>query len=219
MKKLISVISALLFASNLQAAVITQSENIPVDITNYSATVAFNQFDDQGGAEILESVEVSFSGMFSNIVRIESLDQDAHSVSSEVSTSFSLLAALGALLDVDGDAFANSFDATAFDGADDFDGTSGRTYERTDVAAMGSETYTDQATLDFFTGDGTIEIMFNAIATSFVDGSGNIISQITTTAGGVIEITYNTTSRSVNAASMGALAALSAIMLVLFRRK
>lgn len=86
---------------------------------------------------------------------------------------------------------AQTYTVGSFDGAVDFNGTSGKTITGLVAADSSSKTFTDVSDLAKFIGAGNLDFLFTANATSNVMGSGNMASFITTLAGANISVTYN----------------------------
>ena len=115
-----------LFANCVGAAPITQSQTIAPTNTNYSSTVSFQQFDDQGGTLTLDSVTISVSGVVNGDISVESLDAGPNPIKTTLNAMLNLSGdGLGNLLSVTLPTVTNTFSAGAFDGSIDFTGASG----------------------------------------------------------------------------------------------
>lgn len=190
--KIVTSACILLVAAATSAAPIQQSQTIAPTNTNFSTTVSFNQFDDMGGTLTLDSVTIMVDGVISGDIEVESLDATASTITTTLDAMMSLsTAGLGELVGVTLPTVTNNFSAGAFDGTTDFMGTSGVTYLDLGGNVLSNETYYDAATLALFTGSGTKDFTFSALATSLATGPGNLFSQFNVVAGGTITITYD----------------------------
>jgi hypothetical protein len=187
------LVAALLVVPTAAADQQIVSANVPLTQTDFTTTVSLPQFDPANhGGEPLTEVECTIDGDVQGTIGVENLQEDAGgTITSRLSaeltlsrpdttTLFSVNATSGDVVDV----------VDAFDGTTDFGGTSGVTH--TGVVGSGSATqaFTDAATLALFTGTGTVDLGFAAVATSTASGSGNVASQFLTNAGADITCTY-----------------------------
>lgn len=171
------------------AATISFSDTVAVQPTNWSETASVNKFDPSLGT--LTSVKFTLFGEVIGDASAESLDASPSQVTLEVearitATGPGLPGDLGVVIPVT--SVVENF--TAFDGVNDFDGTSGASF----TGLTGDDTvvnvYNDAATLAFFTGLGTADINLTGEGTSSGSGSGNLITQFATSAGGTITVEY-----------------------------
>lgn len=191
LKKIICGATLLLAAGYASAATITVSASVPLQTTNFDQVVSVDQFDDMGGTRDLQAVTFSLEGFLVGNARLESLDAGPSLVTTTLSVTLTLSETVtNNTLVITIPTLDEVFNATAFDGTIDFGGTSGITYDELTASQTESETYTDAATLDLFTGMGTIDLNLNALAESFASGAGNLITQFSTSAGGNIKVTY-----------------------------
>lgn len=203
LKKILCGATLLCAASFTHAATITLTDTVALQTTNFNTSLSFAQFDTQGGTRVLESVTFSIDGTILGDARVESLDRRASTLVTTLSAQLTLTDALNNVLVVTIPSVTDSFDATAFDGTIDFAGDSGIEYLGLTAGAFNSESYTDAATLNMFTGTGLSDFVFDAAATSSASGSGNITSSFNTQASGIVNViyTYSNVSVAVSAPS------------------
>jgi hypothetical protein len=90
-----------------------------------------------------------------------------------------------------------NFNATAFDGAIDFLGTSGTTLTGLlGAASPVSVTLTSGADLALFTGAGTVNVPYAGVGSSTGTGAGNLITQFATQGDLSLTIVYNYTTNT-----------------------
>ena len=198
LKNILCATSLLLATTFANADTITLTDNVAMQPTNYGTSLVFAQFDTMGGTRTLDSVTFSMTGSILGDARVESLDTDAITVNTTLSAELTLTDAMNNALVVTIPSVSRTFDASAFDGISDFGGTSGTTFTGLTASQFKSESYTDQTTLDFFTGAGVSTFSFTAAASSVATGSGNIISGLSTQASGVVNVIYNYTENAVS---------------------
>ena len=214
LKNILCATSLLCAATVSQAATITLTDTVALQSTNYGTTLSFANFDDDSGNRILESVTFSIDGEITGTARIENLDTTLPlTVVANLSAELSLTDALGNELVVTIPSVSTVFNATAFDGTLDFGGTSGLFIDNLSATQSNSQTYTDTATLNMFTGAGVSSFTFDAIAASIATGSGNVSTGLTTQAMASIEViyTYSEAAVSVSAPSHVALLGLGLV--------
>jgi hypothetical protein len=171
----------------------TVSATVALTQTDFTTTVELAQYDpaDHDGQPLSE-VECTVDGNVQGTVGVENLEEDeGGTITSRLSAQLTLslpdMTTLVSVSPTSGD-IVDVVDP--FDGTVDFGGTSGVTH--TGVVGSGSATqaFTDAATLALFTGTGTVNLPFAAVATSSATGSGNVASQFTTNAGADVSCTY-----------------------------
>lgn len=171
------------------AATISFSDTVAVQSTNWTETATVNKFDASLGT--LTGVRFTLFGEVLGDASAESLDASASQVTLEVEAEITASAAglpgtLGVVIPVA--SVVENF--SAYDGTTDFGGSSG-------VSSMGLaaddtdvNVFNDAATLAFFTGLGTADIDLAGVGTSSGSGSGNLLTQFATSAGGTITVEY-----------------------------
>ncbi|WP_334050115.1 PEP-CTERM sorting domain-containing protein [Alteromonas gracilis] len=216
-KKLI--FSFLLIASSgaANAALITQSDSVTRQDTDISTSLVFDMFNLGTGFE-LTKVTFSIDGDVFGRARVESEDAAPSVIDIELKVTLTLFDPSNNDLVISIPLFTQSFNATAFDGSTDFGGTSGISFNDLNVSKFESESYTDAATLNAFTGPGTISLDFTGIAETSASGAGNITASFSTQASGDVEVIYEYRAVEVSEPSMVALFGLGLIALGCSRR-
>lgn len=195
-KSLFALAAAGLFSvgavSQAQAAVQTVSFNAEraVGTTNWSDTLGLGKFDSSLGT--LTSIKFDLSGVVQGSGRAESLDFAASNVTVSLASLLTLYRPDASTLVVANPLFSQQFSLSGFDGTIDFGGTSGASTGPR--SSTGSNSFTSSSASDFAlfsaAGGGLINLGLNAIGSSTANGSGNLISQFQTSAGGQVAVTY-----------------------------
>lgn len=190
------IAGAVSFAHSANAGILLEESHsgmVDLQSTNWSESLAVNQFDDMDGTRQLVSICIYLEGGVSGSAALESLDNAAAEVSVELSAEISLSlgdALLGVLIPIADD----SFNATAFDGTIDFGGTSGMTFAKLEASDSTDIKLTDaDESFASFIGDGTVKLTGDAVGTSFGAGAGNLVLQFTTQAEMAYRLTYKYT--------------------------
>jgi len=181
--------------ANAQATFIEQSAEVGYTNTDFSDIVmTFEQFNDFGGARILDSVEFTLSGDVFSIAQVENFSSNsASSINVLISALLSLESSLGDSLVTTLPSLSRTFNATRFDGVADFAGTSGKTFSELYASNFNTRLVTDQNILSLFTGDGFVDTFLSATADTRATGGGNIFSGFETNAAGYVDVVYNYT--------------------------
>lgn len=184
------------------AAVITQTQNIPTQATNWLAGWNFNKFDTANGT--LVSIIVSIVGDVTGTVRMENGSASSATLTGTLAAtqavSVPALAIPGLVNNIP--SVSTSFSASAFDGTNDFGGTSGVTVtgltdtEATTATFNNSNLFWNLIYVPGFTCTGVAcatPLAFQATATgnSTSSGSGNITNNFTTNSSASVTLTYN----------------------------
>jgi hypothetical protein len=190
LKNILCGATLLCAAGFANAATLTFSDTVGVTDTNYATSVDLAKFDTMGGTRVLESVTFKIDGSIVGSAEVESRDAQAAEIITVISAELTLLDAMNNQLVVSMPTISNTFNASAYDGVLDFDGTSG--FSLFDVTASQSEqeTFTDAATLAFFSGLGNSTFTFDANAVSSATGAGNLTTGFSTEAGGLVSVIY-----------------------------
>jgi hypothetical protein len=216
LKKILCGATLLCAAGFSNAAVVSFSDTVDLQTTNFADTAELARFDTMGGTRVLESVTFTIDGSISGSVEVESRDAEEAVIVTTLEAELSLIDALGNVLVVTIPSISETFTATAYDGSLDFGGTSGQSYLDLFATQSGEETYTDAATLAFFSGAGNAEFVFDAMATSSATGAGNITSAINTNASGLVTVSYTYTDVTPNPVSAPTHVALLGLGLLTF---
>ena len=187
-------IAALALSSGFaQAASVSYETSVATQLTNFKKDVGIQKFDSALGT--LTSVDFFMSGDVVGSMSYENMSVSSALTTGTLSATVFLSAPtvtttpLVAVVPL-----ANKADnLSAFDGLMNFGGTSGRTYTDLHGHAEGSSSFTNSSILSLFTGQGFLQAILGASATSVSSGSGNMISYFSTMAGGLARVTYNYT--------------------------
>jgi hypothetical protein len=220
-----TILAALLIAStSATAGIITQNDSMEYELTGFqNQEMSFEKFNDEDGRYSLDSVTMTLSGEILGLARMESQSGQASLIDVTLAALLSLTTSNGQELIATLPEVSNDFNATAYDGVFDFDGTSGTTYF--DMYAFHSETVTffDTETIDLFKGLGLMNTFLSSNARSSVSGGGNLTSAFNSDARGILDITYSFTDTTATVAvpepTSIAILGLSLMGLALTKRK
>lgn len=201
------------------ASILTFTDSIPADTTNWSKSVSIPKFDPSLGT--LNTVAYEIDGVVDSSFQVESLDAAPAVVTATSSGTISLLRPDLSTLVVVLPAASQTFNATAFDGTIDFGGTSGHDFGVISASATNSAIAPPPVSdLALFTGLGNIVLPVTATATSSGSGAGNLLTQIHTQAAANVKVTYDYTGNAVpEPGSMALLGTGLLPLLGLLRRK
>lgn len=169
-------------AGAAHAGSVYQSGMLATAATNWSTPFQIQQFDDMGGARVLEAVVIDIVAQVDVTARAENRDRLGREITLNMGANLSLKLGDDTLV-VASPTLAQTYFAGGFDGAIDFGGASGVTY--TDLMEMTGATTTLSLPADDLSqwiGGGLITLTGVAEAFSFVDGGGNLTSQFQTQA-------------------------------------
>ncbi len=188
------IVSAVAVAALAGSALadVSYTNGFPSTNTNWITSVALPQWDPAlFPGEELVSVSLKLSASIDGRIRAESLDNAESVITAALSAQVMANAPSG--LQVISLPLANQvFNATAFDGAIDFGGTSGFDTGALNGSDMDTNTLSLPTDLSAYIGAGNISVDLAADGLSSVSGAGNIVSIINTAAGAELEITYVT---------------------------
>ena len=161
--------------------------SLPLETTNWSSTVAVNQFDPAMGT--LTGIAFELIGRVFGSARVESRDASPADVTANIAAEISLSepggGATPVAITIPTVSETRSLDI--FDGALDFAGTSG--FSVTDLT--GSQTETGSSTnFGLYTGLGTIDLTVSADGASSGSGAGNLTTLFNTSAAAEFRVTY-----------------------------
>jgi hypothetical protein len=187
-----SALTGIVATTNIaNASTITQNASFGPATTNISdQPISIEKFDPSQG--MLNSVKIDFTGLVNGDVGFENKDAQPATVTVTLSADISLKLPDGTPLLALSPTNETQTSVASYDGTTDFSGPSGRTFQGLSAEKSGTQTFTDSSLLKLFTGTGDANILFSALATSTVKGTGNIASYVDTSAGAkLITVTYN----------------------------
>ncbi|HID31009.1 MAG TPA: choice-of-anchor E domain-containing protein, partial [Desulfobacterales bacterium] len=171
------------------AATISYSDSVPQQSTYWSSSVAIPKFDPSLGT--LTDIEFKLDGHIEGIAKFEHQGQGPATVTMNFSATIELQRPDTSPLVVAIPVVSTVDDVTAYDGATDFGGTSGRTHDGLSAdKTVSASSPPPSSDLALFTGSETIALPVIATGSSSTTGSGNIITQFTTSASATVTITY-----------------------------
>ncbi len=163
--------------------------SVGLQTTNWSTTISVPKFDPTLGT--LTGIEFTLSGHVEGSAKFENKDATPTTVEMELKAQIELqrpdLSLIGAVIPL-----ADTSDSvTAWDGVDDFDGTSGKTYANLSGDITDSFTSPPPASdLILFTGSGNISLPVEATGISSGSGAGNLLLQFATSASASASVVY-----------------------------
>ena len=189
------------------ATIVTYFDTIPTTSTNWNLSVSLPKFDTSLGP--LASITVSITGAILGSIRMESLDGGPATIVGTLSALQTLNKPGGGFLTNVLPSVSAIFNATAFDGAIDFGGTSG--------IALLNQSGTATSTVGILLGDfglfscvgpcANLTMLVNAAGSSSASGAGNIVTNFSTAAGATVSVTYDYGVSTPEPASMALLGA------------
>lgn len=196
LKRLISGTFLLLTPILANAAVIVQDLTVTRDQTDFDTPVVFNLFDNTTGS-VLESVMVELFARSSGSIQVENRSTTrASGVTAVLSTIITLQLPDGTTTLTATPSTTRTDSLSTFDGVVDYDGTSGVEFVNLTTNDYESLAISSPSLLALFTGIGQSQFLFEAIATSSVNGGGNLAILIDTFASADVRITYYYVSES-----------------------
>ena len=189
MKKL-TLLLIVLSLNFLNAVTITKTDTVNLSTTNYTNSFTIAKFDDNGGQYVLESIEFKLSGHVEGDIEFESKDTSSATIDTNLSAMIQLKRPDGSLLITTMPTISKTDNVTAWDGTDDFGGTSGNTYTNVSADSIDSISSTTSADLALFTGTDDILLPMVATGTSSGNGAGNLLLSFRTTASSSLEVIY-----------------------------
>ena len=178
------------------AGMVMFTSNIALQSTNWDEVIAdIPEFSDTlpgvPSGSVLTKVTVMLTGDIAGTARYESLDAAATVVELNLEAIISLTTPV-AIMDVVVQPVANVMDnATAFDGSNDFNGSSGGTFADLNGQEIDMKMYNSLADLALFSGVGFLNLPVTADGTSSGTGGGNLVTQFITDAGAEVKVIYD----------------------------
>ncbi len=178
-------------AGMADAFTLTQTASLAPTRTNIiDQPIAIEQFNPSQG--ILDGVTVDFTGRVQGDAGFENLDAQPATVTVDLAGNLNLDLPDGTSLLSLSPKSETVTSVASYDGTTDFAGASGRKLDGLTAEASGTQTFTGSSFLNLFTGAGTLNFLFSALATSTIKGTGNIASYVDTFAGAdLIKVTYD----------------------------
>jgi hypothetical protein len=157
--------------------------------TNSTQSQSVAQFNPALGT--LESVEIIYNGTLTSDLKVENNDLDSATVAGTVNGTLSVQG--GGLTAVQATATnTNSATLSAFDGVEDFSGTSGRDFGSQSNSGSNDVTYNASSNdLSAFVGTGSVSLTQSAQATSAITGAGNLMASVNSQASGQVRVIYH----------------------------
>jgi hypothetical protein len=180
--------------STAQAATISFADSTGVQTTNWSDSLVFGKFDTSLGT--LTSIRFDLNGTVQGIGNAESMDASPSNVTLTLASLLSLKRPDNSTLVVTNPVFSQVFAFSQFDGVINFGGTSGSSTGT--VSSTNSNFFVSSSASDFALfsalGGGNIALGLSALGNSSGSGSGNLITQFSTSAAGNALVTYTYTA-------------------------
>ncbi len=155
--------------------------------TDFSLTEAINQFDPALGQ--LQAVTIQHDGFITSTIRVENTSTRSTSTIRATVAGVLTLEGGGTTIELTPTDNVGTYAASRFDGVLDFAGTSGKTFAPRTASASREVALTGNA-LNPFLGTGTVAFTENVEAASSATGGGNLRTEILSTGGGVVTVTY-----------------------------
>ncbi|WP_251956591.1 choice-of-anchor E domain-containing protein [Nostoc commune] len=171
------------------AASLSYTSSIDYDLTDINdAPLSIQKFDSSLGT--LKGVTIGFTGDILGNAGLENRSKSPTSMTVNLASELSLELNNQSLFALNPQ---NSFNyqVAKYDGNTDYSGTSGKTILNLTATQSGTQSFTNTQFLQSFIGNGNIDFLFSAIASSVVSGSGNMSSYIDTYAKASIKVTYD----------------------------
>ncbi|HXQ21286.1 MAG TPA: choice-of-anchor E domain-containing protein, partial [Candidatus Acidoferrales bacterium] len=168
-----------------QTATQTVCATIDQTATNWSSSVTLTQFDPSLG--VLTEVDLTATGTIVQTIKMESKDAAPTTVTGTGTATITVTPPTAPNL-VASPTNVVTHNFTAFDGTVDFGGTSGST--DAGVTTSSTATLSPYTPISDFNGPGSLTMPVTASATFQASGAGNLVTQVTTTAGVNVCATY-----------------------------
>jgi uncharacterized repeat protein (TIGR01451 family) len=168
----------------------TQSFGVdfPENKTNQSQTGTIPKFDPNLGT--LTSIDLVVNGQITSDVQVENEDPSPVTVTGIVSGNLNL-SGLDFNTLVTTSATSRNFNASRWDGVNDFAGTSGKDFGNLTVPGSRTVTLTSPSALADYAGAGSVAITESAVATSTATGGGNLLVKVSSTGSAHLSVVYH----------------------------
>jgi uncharacterized repeat protein (TIGR01451 family) len=158
--------------------------------TNQTQTGVLPQFDSSLGT--LTSVDLIINGQITSDIKVENEDPSAATITGQIAGTLSL-SGQDFSTQVTTSTSNKTFNAAAWDGINDFGGTSGTDFGSVTVPGSSTVHLTSSQALADFTGSGFVNISEVAQASSSATGGGNLLAQISSSGGANVSVVYHYT--------------------------
>ncbi|WP_104901989.1 choice-of-anchor E domain-containing protein [Nostoc sp. 'Peltigera membranacea cyanobiont' N6] len=183
------------------AASLSYTSSSNYDLTDIiDAPLSVQQFNSSLGT--LQGVTIEFTGNILGNAGFENRSQAPTPVTVNLASQFSLGLNNQSLLALNPQ-YSYSYQVAKYDGTTDYGGTSGKTVSNLTATQSATQSFTNTQFLQSFIGNGNVDFLFSALATSAVTGSGNMRSYIDTYAKAGIKVTYDYQSVPEPSATLG----------------
>ena len=188
-KVMVAAFAAILAPINAaQASTLTYTSTVDLEKTNFEKQIFLPKFDSSLGN--LESVLFELSANVQGSVELENRDAQAALVTGNLAAEIGLKKPDNSLLLVALPTASVEQKLNKYDGTLDFDGTSG--VKLTDISNTKEESTLLTIPNDFtpFVGDGSFNLLVEAIGNSTATGAGNLLAGFETYAGATVAVSY-----------------------------
>ncbi len=185
--------------------------------TDWSSSLALQQFDPSLGT--LNSIQFWLDGHLEGSAKFESRDAEPSTVTMNLSAILKLKRPDNSNLVAVNPFVPTSDAATAWDGTNDYAGTSGKTYANLTADASNTWTTSSASDIALFTGLGYITLPVTATGASTGSGPGNLWMLFRSNASASARITYDYTAVPEPGSMAAAFALLAPAVLVIRRRR
>jgi hypothetical protein len=166
----------------------TQSVPFPATSTNFTKAATVSQFNPTLGK--LTSVDVTLVGTLTSHIQVESRDATPTTITGRVEGT--LTAQVPGVADLTlRPTSTRSFPASAYDGVQDYAGTSGKDFGAVSADDSKTVTLTTPGDLAAFIGTGTVPVSVAASSSSAASGPGNLLSAITSSGAATMNVVYH----------------------------
>ena len=208
MKKLTTLLAGVALAAGAQATLLTVTDSFGLAVTNWTHLLAASQFNPALGT--LNSATLSFTDDIQQNLKAENFGASPATITATPGASFLFRQGATNLLTTNLSAPSATFQATAYDGAIDFAGTSGHDFGT--FITNGTGTYVPTgAALTALIGTGTLGSLGYGVdaagtATIVTVGNGNLVNSFSTLARYNLTLVYDYTPRAITVPEPGSMA-------------
>lgn len=165
---------------------------IPLQSTNWTETMSVPQFNPADFPQCtLTKVEIEVKGSVQGSAAYENKDAGPATITLDLQAELDVKGPGGTSLILIEPSESVSELAGAYDGTDDFAGTSGNSFPDLQGDESATVVLTDPADLALFTGTGTVGFPTTAMGSSVGSGAGNLLTEFSTQAGTEVTVRYS----------------------------